>query len=311
MGVRLHVRSLWASRSEDDVVYEFDQDRILVGRGRGADVCLPHRAVSVRHATIELAGQQYSLVDHGSTNGTRIADARVVPGRPKPLRDGDRIEIGGFAIVFHTGVAVTSPASPPRTASLARRLLRESRASEELRPSITIQNGPDAGRRVVLPDPPARMLIGRGDEAEVRVEDADASREHAELEVHLGGVSVRDLGSKNGVLLGGRRVRERLLDDRDELRVGSTVLLFEDPAGVHVRELEQGDDEEVEPPTWVEVAAPEAPSEPDELPPEPIEAPASPAPRASIAGPDMIIYVLASVVFAISVLGLVWLLQAS
>ncbi len=152
--MRLHVRSLWASGSEDEVVYEFDQDRILIGRGRGADVCLPNRAVSSRHATIELSGKRYSLTDHGSTNGTRIAEARLVPGRGKPLRDGDRIEIGGFALVFHSGVAVASPTSSERTASLARRLLRGALESESepLRPSLTVMNGPEEGRRTTLPD---------------------------------------------------------------------------------------------------------------------------------------------------------------
>ncbi|MCZ7682551.1 MAG: FHA domain-containing protein [Sandaracinaceae bacterium] len=82
MGVRLHVRSLWGPRTGEEVVYEFDQDRILLGRGRGADVCLPHRAVSLRHASIELSGARYAIVDHGSTNGTRVGGARLVPGAP-------------------------------------------------------------------------------------------------------------------------------------------------------------------------------------------------------------------------------------
>lgn len=321
MGVRLHVRSLWSSKSEDEAVYEFDQDRIVLGRGRGADVCLPHRAVSLRHASIELSGNRYALVDHGSTNGTRVSQARLVPGRPKPLRDGDRIEIGGFALVFRSGVAVTAPTSSERTASLARRLVRETvlESLEDVpRPSILILNGPAEGTRIPLPEPPSRLLIGRGEHCEIPLADSDASREHAELEVTADGVRLRDLGSKNGVVVGGRTIRERVLDDRDELRIGATLLLFEDPAGSRVRALEQGDDDAVEPPTWTEpAAAPESASEP-EAPPasaaEPELAPADLAPprpkRPSIAASDMIIYVLASVVFAVSVLGLLWLMRS-
>ena len=92
MGVRLLVRSCWAARaaggeggSVDDAVYEFDQSRVVIGRGRGADVRLPHRAVSVRHASIELDGTRYVVVDHGATNGTRVQGVRIVPDRPNDL----------------------------------------------------------------------------------------------------------------------------------------------------------------------------------------------------------------------------------
>lgn len=328
MGVRLHVRSCWASRSEAEAVYELEQTRILVGRGRGADVRLPHRAVSVRHATIELDGTRYTIVDHGTTNGTLVQGARIVPGRPKPLRDGDRIEIGGFALRFQSGVPVGRPTSTERTASLARRLAREAldEPSEGLRPFLTILNGPDEGEVVPLGEPPARLVIGRGDACDVVLSDADASREHAELEVTLDGVWIRDLGSKNGVFLGERAVDERLLDDRDELRVGATVLRFEDPAAAAVDALDADEDAEVEPPTWADVA-PEEPTDGGDDAEAPADEDADegaddatlvdgappvepPPPRRAIALADLVIYVLASVVFAVSVLGLLWLLRA-
>lgn len=322
MGVRLHVRSCWASRSEAEAVYELEQSRISIGRGRGADVRLPHRAVSLRHATVELTGARYAIVDHGTTNGTRVQGSPIVPGRPKPLRDGDRIEIGGFSIVFRSGVPVTRPTSAERTASLARQLAREALEEplEELRPFLTILNGPEEGRVVPIGDPPARVTIGRGDGCDLTLNDADLSREHAEVEAATDGVWLRDLGSKNGVQVGGRHVSERLLDDRDEIRLGATVLRFEDPAAARVEALEQSDDEAVEAPTWEDVAPP-PPEPPDEAPAEEPEAaaeeevaaPAAPKPatrRPSVAPADMVIYVLASVVFAISVLGLVWLLKS-
>ena len=122
---------------------------------------------------------------------------------------------------------------------------------------------------------------------------------------------MRDLGSKNGVVVGGRRWTERLLSDRDEVCIGSTVLLFEDPADGYVKALERGDDEDVEPPTWAEVVPEPEPEEVAPANPEPAPAPSPLAPsKPSIAAADMVIYVLASVVFAVSVLGLIWLLRS-
>ncbi len=313
MGVRLLVRSCWASGSDDDRVYEFDQTRITIGRGRGADVRLPHRAVSVRHATIEAAGTAYTIVDHETTNGTLVQGARVVAGRPKPLRDGDRIELGGFTIRFVAHVPVTTTTSAERTASLARRLVRDSLGASATAsaPTLTVLNGPGEGTRVELPEPPARLVIGRGEACELAIDDADLSREHAEIEVGLDGARVRDLGSKNGVWIGERRIDERVLSDRDELRVGATMLRFEDPAGSEIGALEEGEDLAVEPPRYEEPAPPAAP--PPETP-SPEAPPPAPAPRerkaSSVAPADMVIYVLASVVFALSILGLIWLLRS-
>lgn len=318
MGVQLAVRSCWApdTEGEEGAVYEFDQSRIVIGRGRGADVRLPHRAVSVRHATIEASGTRYSITDHGTTNGTLVGGARVVPGRPKPLRDGDRIEVGGFALEFKCGVPVVRATSTEGTASLARRLVRvslEDPTSVE-RPFVTVLNGPGEGHVVELPDPPARLVIGRGDDAFLRLDDADASREHAELEVGLDGVWLRDQQSKNGVHVGGRKVAERLLADRDEIQIGATVVRFEDPAAATVTALEGGDDEHVEPPRWPEPEEPEdlEADDDEEVEPEAPElvAPAPKRPKRDVAPADLVIYVLAAAVFAISLLGLLWLLRS-
>ncbi|MEZ4340110.1 MAG: FHA domain-containing protein [Sandaracinaceae bacterium] len=314
MGVRLLVRSCWASGSEGDRVFEFDQARITIGRGRGADVRLPHRAVSVRHATIEQSGQGYGLIDHETTNGTMVQGARVVAGRAKPLRDGDRIELGGFSIVFVAHVPVTTVTSEERTASLARRLARDSLDAETLAPTLTVLNGPSEGTRVTLPEPPGRLVVGRGEDCDLVLDDADLSREHVEVEIGLDGVRVRDLHSKNGVWLGERKIGERLLADRDEITIGATVLRFEDPASVEVTALEAGDDLSVEPPRWIE-PEPEPEEVPEAAPPDapPLEPTPAPDPKpkgGTVAPADMVIYVLASVVFALSILGLLWLLRS-
>ncbi|MBX3272728.1 MAG: FHA domain-containing protein [Sandaracinaceae bacterium] len=318
MGVRLVVRSAWAPAPAIEAVYEFDQSRITLGRGRGADVRLPHRAVSVRHATIEHASRGYTIVDHETTNGTAVGGARVVAGRPKPLRHGDTIELGGFVITFLANVPITTATSAERTASLARRLARDALDAEagSSTPSLVVLNGPAEGTRLALPEPPARLVIGRGESCDLTLDDADLSREHAEVEVGIEGAWLRDLGSKNGVWLGERRIDARLLDDRDEVRLGATMLRFDDPAAAPVEALDGGEDLAVEPPRLAEPAPEPAPEPTEAPPPEPAEAPVEaprPTPRArggSIAPADMIIYVLASAVFALSILGLLWLLRS-
>jgi hypothetical protein len=89
----------------------------------------------------------------------------------------------------------------------------------------------DAGHpRLVIQDvshPLTRPVtrIGRGSEADLRVDDAGVSRNH--LEVLLGReVLLRDLGSTNGTYVNGVQVGEVALKDGDVVRIGGTALTF-------------------------------------------------------------------------------------
>jgi pSer/pThr/pTyr-binding forkhead associated (FHA) protein len=307
MGVRLVLspRGVDAGQAE----YEFDQDRILLGRGTGTDVRLPDPSVSVRHATIRLEGSRYVILDHGSTNGTRVNDQPIVPERPKPLRDGDTITIGVFVVRYTSGIAVREPSSLERTASLARRLARLASPSTSGAPArLVVLNGDEKGKALDLPEPPARIVIGRGETAELSIPDADASREHCELVVTLDGVWVKDTGSKNGILVNEKPVTEARLHDRDELTIGATAIVFEDPAEATLRALETAPDEPLPPPA----PAPPAPV-PAPLAPEPLREPerplpTSPRPAPTLSGVELFVALLALVVLAASLAGLYFLL---
>ncbi|MBX3248396.1 MAG: FHA domain-containing protein [Myxococcales bacterium] len=327
MGVRLRVRSSWTQGAESpEARYEFDQSRVVIGRRAGADVQLPHVAVSSTHATLRIDGPRVALVDEGSTNGTRVNGALIAAARPKPLREGDVVEIGGFTIEVTLG-ATAAPTTIEDTRALAMHLLRAALDPDAGRlapPRLTVLNGPRAGESLELPPAPSSVLLGRAESCDLSLPDADASREHASVVRDHRGVRVRDLGSKNGVAVNGRATREASLSDRDELRIGATLLVFEDPASPALEAVV------AEPETPVEAPAP-APPPPEPGPPlEPEPAPEIPAalpspeelgasvqtplasaqPPAPRASADLVVYVLAGAVLALSAAGLLWLLGA-
>jgi general secretion pathway protein A len=91
-----------------------------------------------------------------------------------------------------------------------------SRAESKL--VLSLQGSPD--REVVLTSD--RILIGRGDEADVRIDSVFVSRYHA-LILRDGKQDVLlDLGSTNGLLVNGRRIVRRALRDRDLIQIGPT-----------------------------------------------------------------------------------------
>lgn len=75
-----------------------------------------------------------------------------------------------------------------------------------------------------------RITIGRAARADVSLPaDAKVSRAHAVLQRYPGSWTVRDLGSANGTLVNGEVVHgERRLHSGDEVRVGSSRLVFRD-----------------------------------------------------------------------------------
>lgn len=86
------------------------------------------------------------------------------------------------------------------------------------------------GTRHALPTG-GTTVVGRGSEADIRINDPGVSRRHAEFSVqqapgHVGGLSVhvRDLGSTNGLQVDGRRLASSPLDDGTTVRVGSTTM---------------------------------------------------------------------------------------
>ncbi|MEM7200820.1 MAG: FHA domain-containing protein [Planctomycetota bacterium] len=70
------------------------------------------------------------------------------------------------------------------------------------------------------------LVLGRIPPCDVVLQDSKASRKHARLHVSGDVVELEDLGSSNGTLLNGKRVRKRLLRPGDEIRIGTTSIEF-------------------------------------------------------------------------------------
>ena len=82
-----------------------------------------------------------------------------------------------------------------------------------------------------LPLAPPGIVIGRGNDADLRIDDPGVSRKHIEIRVEeaqdLGGaprITVLDLGSTNGVLVNGKRVERAALADGATIKIGNTTM---------------------------------------------------------------------------------------
>ncbi len=75
-----------------------------------------------------------------------------------------------------------------------------------------------------------RSTVGKDPASTIHLDDATASRTHAALEPYANAWCVKDLGSTNGTFVNGERIfAERALQDKDELTIGRTRIVFRSP----------------------------------------------------------------------------------
>jgi pSer/pThr/pTyr-binding forkhead associated (FHA) protein len=96
-------RLVWERADGSRAEFPLTGEVTVVGRDDEADVKLDEPLVSRAHARIERRGEQYVVVDLGSTNLTRV-NGDVVGERA--LRHGDELRFARARCVFLTEVAV-------------------------------------------------------------------------------------------------------------------------------------------------------------------------------------------------------------
>jgi adenylate cyclase len=93
--------------------------------------------------------------------------------------------------------------------------------------ALRVKTGPNKGNLFDLMDSP--LTVGREESQVIQILDQGVSRAHAEI-FHLGEACfVRDLNSTNGTWVNNVRITEESLRTGDEILIGATVLVFEDP----------------------------------------------------------------------------------
>lgn len=72
-----------------------------------------------------------------------------------------------------------------------------------------------------------RVTVGRALDNTIRMEDATISHHHAVFLINTGGCKLRDLNSTNGTRVNGLRITETVLNNGDQVRMGSVEMRFE------------------------------------------------------------------------------------
>jgi predicted Zn finger-like uncharacterized protein len=94
---------------------------------------------------------------------------------------------------------------------------------KDKRYSLAVIQGAATGQ--IFPISKTRTIVGRSG-SDINLDDPEASRQHAMLEVIGDHAIVRDLGSTNGTFVDLERIEQQVLNNHMEFRIGSHVLMF-------------------------------------------------------------------------------------
>ncbi|MET1133883.1 MAG: FHA domain-containing protein [Aeromicrobium sp.] len=125
--------------------------------------------------------------------------------------------------IFGTKVHTPKPAKGQKQPKPAKKEKRSSRRMRGAPTKLQIVDGPNAGQSVPLGTEP--ILLGRGTDAAIRLDDDYVSTRHARFATNGEQWFVEDLGSTNGTYIGSQRVTSPVpVAIGTSVRLGKTIV---------------------------------------------------------------------------------------
>lgn len=186
------------------VYYAITKEVITAGRAASMDLVLAYPFVSAHHFELHRLGNDFTITDLESTNGTLLNNKPLSAATATPIHHNDIIRIGDNNIGVSVGLTFINPA--------------------ELAP-------PHEGFSVVAPVVEMKAekstTIGRLAENDIRLDSPTVSRRHAMIRKQGQDYILEDLGSGNGTMVNDQLIKRVELHDGDLIRISNFLLLFD------------------------------------------------------------------------------------
>jgi pSer/pThr/pTyr-binding forkhead associated (FHA) protein len=186
---------------------------VSVGRQRDNDVMLLDKQVSRHHLRIDWDGQQATVTDLGTGNGTWLNGTRLPERLPQPWTPGTDLTVGPFWLRLDVSGAAGRGGFTPGT--------RGSDLDQDFPPigaGVQLGSGGSAvATQLVVVDQDGQeqqsfelregaIAVGRGPDNDVVLADQRVSRHHLRVDWDGRQVTLTDLASDNGTFLGDLRL---------------------------------------------------------------------------------------------------------
>ena len=211
--------------------YELSQELVSIGRRQGNDIALDDRNVSRQHAQIKREGDAFIIEDLKSTGGTEVNGKKI---SSQQIYTGDVIKIGDFELHFFSGmkgeektVFNEEEGEEDRTSFDGDR----TKFYEEPLAKLLVKRAENLEGDINLEE---EMVIGRGEEADIQLEDSRTSRKHCKIALKDKDFVITDLQSANGTFVNGGKISEKALENGDQIQIGNALFEFRMQQGAQI-----------------------------------------------------------------------------
>ncbi|UCH81966.1 MAG: FHA domain-containing protein [Nitrospiraceae bacterium] len=240
---------------------------IIIGRGEGSTLLLNDTSVSLNHAKISLRQNKVYIKDLDSTNGVFVNGNKIPAAKAVNISPGDEIKIGlnvfyleeyseeegiDKTVITKPKPSLTEKEIRPQADIQHDKVTREQKSIKSnipadmsesgtlnmdkgksllQMPKLVIISGEDTGKEFYINK---ELLIGRSEDNDIVLKDPLVSRgHHAKVVRHKDDwITITDLNSVNGVLIGKAKIKEAILASGMEIQIGDTFLRFIEPGEV-------------------------------------------------------------------------------
>jgi pSer/pThr/pTyr-binding forkhead associated (FHA) protein len=206
--------------------FELAKTNVSLGRATTNDITLDDVRVSRSHARLDYGAQGVTLVDLGSSNGTRVNGTRIERATLVP---GDKISLGSQQLRFQ----VDDPSEDVGLTVIDTQVQLEQTINDEYLPVVVNETtSPNlvvfSGQRTWSIDLKNldQATIGRDESCAVFIDANNVSRRHAQVQQRGEAFILKDLGSTNGTWVHGQRIDQHILQDGDVFRISSVQIIF-------------------------------------------------------------------------------------
>lgn len=207
---RVHKMAQLTDENNDSVI-DITHWETSIGKSRANDIVLPLPSVSRFHAVIAKKRRDWVVTDTFSKNGV-LVNGKKIEGKAV-IEDGDLISIGTVPLRFQCAEAISSTTKKQIRKTAGGGVAYAVLVDVKSRKPVYLKRND--------------VLIGRGEQCDIRILSDAVSSEHARIYKTTRGWALCDLDSHNGTKLNGRYLTQtQLIFDEDAVTFGDRVFIF-------------------------------------------------------------------------------------
>ena len=224
----LNVRLYFPNKEHADVLIA--PGDTTVGSAQDNAVVLSAANVAAHHASISVRDRSCVL---NVLDASALTHVNARPVREKAiLRMGDIVSLDTVQFMLKPDrddiIRTKVPAEKPMPAPVAENLDPGATRTRLVPPKSVLRGVSGAYFGKIIPIR-GRLVIGRGSECDLILDEQEMSRRHAVIENFGDGIYLRDLGSANGTFVNGVQVRDAVLHPDDQIAFDRNRFLLEAP----------------------------------------------------------------------------------